>query len=441
MLKIICRVLFCCVFLFHFSPAFSQSSTDSLIQSASLQTCIEYAVKHYPLIQQSQLDEQITEHQIKSRLSAWYPQISFSGIYQNNFQPTTALFNGNYVRTAPFNSSSIGLGGTQNIFTRDLLLASRSANDVRKQVRQSTILNKIDLVANVSKAFYDVLLTQKQIDLLDEDIVRLERSHKDAYNQYQGGIVDKTDYKRALIALNNSKAQKKSEEELLKAKIANLKLQMGYTGENEVTLLYDSTQMEKEVLIDTNQIVDYNKRIEYQQLLTQKRLQEENLEYNKWSLLPTVSLFANYNLLYLSNQFSNLYSQSFPNSFGGLQLSLPIFQGTKRIHDIHTAKLQVTRADWDIIAAKNNINTQYTSAMAAYKSYLNDYFVMRANVELAKEVYQTLELQYKAGIKTYLDVITAETDLRNAQSNYTNALYQVLSSKVDVQKALGNIQY
>jgi len=278
MLKIICRVLFCCVFLFHFSPAFSQSSTDSLIQSASLQTCIEYAVKHYPLIQQSQLDEQITEHQIKSRLSAWYPQISFSGIYQNNFQPTTALFNGNYVRTAPFNSSSIGLGGTQNIFTRDLLLASRSANDVRKQVRQSTILNKIDLVANVSKAFYDVLLTQKQIDLLDEDIVRLERSHKDAYNQYQGGIVDKTDYKRALIALNNSKAQKKSEEELLKAKIANLKLQMGYTGENEVTLLYDSTQMEKEVLIDTNQIVDYNKRIEYQQLLTQKRLQEENLE-------------------------------------------------------------------------------------------------------------------------------------------------------------------
>ncbi|MBS1668580.1 MAG: TolC family protein [Bacteroidetes bacterium] len=441
MLKITCRILFCCVLLFFFSPSFSQSATDSLILNASLQTCIEYAVKHYPQIQQSQLDEQITEHQIKSKLSAWYPQINFSGIYQSNFQPPTALFNGNYVKVAPFNTSTIGLGGTQNIFTRDLLLASKSAKDVRKQVRQTTILNKIDLVANVSKAFYDVLLTQKQIDLLDEDIVRLERSHKDAYNQYQGGIVDKTDYKRALIALNNSKAQKKAEEELLKAKIANLKLQMGYTWENEITLLYDSVQMEKEALIDTNQIVDYNKRIEFQQLLTQKRLQEENLEYNKWSLLPTVSLFANYNLLYLSNQFSSLYNQSFPNSYGGLQLSLPIFQGTKRIHDIRTAKLEVSRADWDIVAAKNNINTQYASAMAAYKSYLNDYYVMRANVELAKEVYQTLELQYKAGIKTYLDVITAETDLRNAQSNYTNALYQVLRSKVDVQKALGNIQY
>ena len=441
MLKITCRILFCCGLLFHVSTSFSQSASDSIILSASLQTCIDYAVKHYPLIQQSQLDEEITEHQIKSRLSAWYPQVSFSGIYQNNFQPTTSLFNGSYVKTAPFNSSSIGLGGTQNIFTRDLLLASRSATDIRKQVRQSTVLNKIDLVANVSKAFFDVLLTQKQIDLLNEDIIRLERSHKDAYNQYQGGIVDKTDYKRALIALNNSKAQKKSEEELLKAKMANLKLQMGYAGENEISLLYDSAQMEKEVLIDTNQIVDYNKRIEYQQLLTQKRLQEENLDYNKWSLLPTVSLFANYNLLYLSNQFSSLYSQSFPNSYGGLQLSLPIFQGTKRIHDIRTAKLQVTRADWDIVAAKNNINTQYASAMSAYKSYLNDYYVMRENVELAKEVYHTLELQYKSGIKTYLDVITAETDLRNAQSNYTNALYQVLSSKVDVQKALGNIQY
>jgi outer membrane protein TolC len=52
-----------------------------------------------------------------------------------------------------------------------------------------------------------------------------------------------------------------------------------------------------------------------------------------------------------------------------------------------------------------------------------------------------LSLQYRSGVKAYLDVITAETDLRNAQSNYTNALYQVLSSKLDVEKALGTIKY
>jgi len=78
--------------------------------------------------------------------------------------------------------------------------------------------------------------------------------------------------------------------------------------------------------------------------------------------------------------------------------------------------------------------------MAGYKSNLNQYFVLKDNLELAQEVYNTIQLQYKAGIKTYLDVIIAESDLRTSQVNYTNALYQVLSSKLDVQKALGDIR-
>jgi len=56
-------------------------------------------------------------------------------------------------------------------------------------------------------------------------------------------------------------------------------------------------------------------------------------------------------------------------------------------------------------------------------------------------VYDVIQLQYKAGVKTYLEVITAETDLRSAEINYYNALYQVLASKTDVQKALGQINY
>ena len=72
---------------------------------------------------------------------------------------------------------------------------------------------------------------------------------------------------------------------------------------------------------------------------------------------------------------------------------------------------------------------------------LNDYYMLKENLELARDVYNTIQLQYRSGIKAYLDVITAETSLRSAQSNYANALYQVLSSKLDVQKALGTIKY
>jgi len=57
-------------------------------------------------------------------------------------------------------------------------------------------------------------------------------------------------------------------------------------------------------------------------------------------------------------------------------------------------------------------------------------------------MYITLSsFNIKAGTKTYLEVITAEAELRATQVNYIAALYQVLSSKLDVQKALGTIHY
>ena len=57
-------------------------------------------------------------------------------------------------------------------------------------------------------------------------------------------------------------------------------------------------------------------------------------------------------------------------------------------------------------------------------------------MELAKEVYDVIELQYKSGVKTYLEVVAAETDLRTAKINYYDALNRLLSSKIDVQKAM-----
>jgi len=420
--------------------SYSQAG-DSLLQSASLQNCVQYALKHQPLIQQSLLDEEIADKEIRIKLADWYPQINFNYNVQHNFQVQTSIIGGNPVKLGVNNTSYGQFGLTQAIFNRDVLLARRSAGDVRKQVQQQTTSDKIDITVNVSKAFYDVLLTQKQIDLDNETLIRLERSLKDALNQYQGGIVDKIDYKRATIALNNAKAQKKQNEENLKAKYASLRNQMGYPPGAAIDLVYDSTQLERDAFVDTTAGINYESRIEYQQLQTQKKLQTSNLSYYKWGYLPSVSGFANYNLNFLNDKFSKLYNQNYPNSFAGLSLAFPIFQGGKRVQQIRQATLQLKRVDYDIISLQNNINAAYTEALSAYKGNFTYYYILKDNLAIATEVYNTIQLQYKAGIKTYLDVIFAETDLRSAQVNYTNALYQVISSKLDVQKELGTIQY
>ncbi|MGA7162047.1 MAG: TolC family protein [Bacteroidota bacterium] len=435
-------VFFILLSLSYIASAQTHSVADSLPAKVSLQNCVQYALLHQPTVKQASLDEEITERLIQSRLADWYPQLNFTSYIQHYSQLPTSIIQGEPpLKIGLENASSGEFTLSQTIFDRDVLLASSSASDVRRRAAEQTVSTKIDVVAAVSKAFYAVLVTQEEIDLLDEDIVRLERSLKDAYDQYKGGIADKTDYKRATILLNNAKAEKRQSEESLKARYAYLKEQMGYPPGVELKLAYNSGQMEHEAMLDTTQTVHYENRIEYQSLQTQKRLQEENLNYYRWSFLPSLTFIGSYSFNYQDNGYSQLYGVNYPSSFISLQLSFPIFQGGKRIQEIKEAQLEVDRFDYNFISLKNSVNSEYVQALANYKSDLNNYLVLKDNLELAKDVYETIELQYRAGTKTYLEVITAETDLRAAQVNHTNALYQVLSSKLDVQKALGTLQY
>ncbi|HEV2833403.1 MAG TPA: TolC family protein [Hanamia sp.] len=429
------------ILIFPYLLSAQQNPEDSLLQNATIENCIQYAIQHNPDLQNAKINEDITETIIKSKLADWYPQINFNYNLQHNFQLPTFNFNGNLAHSGTKNTSNTGFGITQNIFNRDVLLASRTSTDVRLSAKENTKAQKINIAVLVSKAFYDQILTVQQLNVIEEDIVRNEQSVKDAFYQYQSGIVDKTDYKRATIALNNSKAQKKFSEESLKGKTAYLKELMGYPDSENIQLVYDTTAMEKEIYVDTLQSLNYSSRIEIQQLETQKKLQQYNLQYYKWSFLPDVYAFGNYNLNFLNNQFSKLYSASYPNSFMGLTLSLPIFQGGKRLQQIKQAQFQIKQADNDIRSFQNNINTQYQNALAAYKGNLSNFFSLKENLSLANEVYEVIRLQYRSGVKAFLEVINAETDLRTAQINYYNALYEVLSSKIDMAQALGNISY
>lgn len=417
------------------------AANDSLLPVATLENVIQYALRHQPAIQQALANEQITEFTIKSRLADWYPQVNFGYTFQHNFELPVFIFGNEVRRIGVENTSALQFTASQNIFNRDVLLASRTARDVRQLSQQNTSASKIDVTVGVMKAFYDVLTTMQQIKATAEDTVRLARSLRDAYNQYRAGVADRTDYKRATIALNNSKAQLNSNQEVLKARLEYLKSLMGYPRNADLNIQFDSLQMENDIAFDTTTDIDYSRRIEFQQLSTQRRLQEADLRYNKWGFLPSVSANGSYIFNYQDNDFSKLYNTSFRNSFAGLSLAWPIFQGGKRKYNINASKWQLKNIDWSLELLRNNINAEYARALASYKSNLINYNAIKENLLLAQEVYDVIQLQYRSGIKTYLEVITAETDLRTARINYFNALNQVLAAKVDVQRALGLINF
>ena len=413
----------------------------------TLRQCVAFALKNQPAVRQAAIDEAVNEKNINISLAAWLPQVTSSALYDYYFKgsPITSTGNGSST-SSPTNTTSninnlstLGLQANQVIYNNDVLQAAKAARYSRQYYKQNTTSSQINVVSDVSKAFFDVLLSQKQLDILNEDIVRLQRSLKDAYSRYQAGASDKTDYKQATISLNNSIAARKQTEEAIKSKTAYLRQIMGLGADAQLALSYDSGRYESEAVIDTNQKLDFNNRIEYQLLQTQKNLDVVNVNYYKYGFLPSLSATAAYNWVYLSNSFSNLYNTAYPNGHVGLTLNLPIFQGGKRLQNLSKARLESDRADLDITNAKNTINTEYVQALAGYKSSYTNWQLLKQNVSLASDVYKVVTLQYREGVKTYLDVIVAQSDLRTAELNYYNALFQVLSSKIDLQKALGTL--
>jgi outer membrane protein len=417
------------------------NAADSTLQSATLERVVQYALIHQPAVQQAEVDQEITNKVIKGKLADWYPQINFAYNYQRFMDLQYSVFNGNAVPLGVYNTSSTQFTATQNIFNRDVLLASSTASKVRIQAEQNISRSKIDVVVNVTKAFYDVLATIQQIKVNQESIVRLQRSLKDAYARYTSGVADKTDYKRATILLRNAQASLKSNTELLKYKQEFLRTLMGYPVSAELPIQYDTLQMENEIPIDTLQEINYSAHIDYKILYTQRELQDANVKYSRWAFIPSLNAFGAYNLNYLNNNFGELYNKKYPYSYVGATLTFPIFQGGKRTAKIQEQLYTRKRLDISLVNLQHTLNTEYTRALSSYKSNLANYLAQKENVDLAREVYDVIQLQYRSGVRTYLDVTVAESDLRTTRINYFNALYQVLASKMDVQRALGQINY
>jgi len=427
-----------------------QTVHDTLPSNVTLSQCITYALANQSLIKQSVLDEDIAKRDIRIALSGWYPQLEADANVQqylkvpiayypdlNNppqYTPLIAIHSpATYVSTGIFSAN-------QTLYNNNLFFAARTSRELRNQASEKTEDSKINTYVDVTKAFFDVLLTDEQLNVLNEDIVRLQHNYKDAYNYYKNGLKDKIDYQRTEISLSNSQAQKRSTEEALKAKYSVLKHLMGVVPEKQFTVSYDSSKFENEILVDTIKNLDYNNRIEYQLLQTTLKLQNFGISYYKWSFLPTLSAFYDYDPAYSNTQFSDLYKINNPASLFGLKLSLPLFQGMSRFENFSKAKLQYQRLQLGEDYLKSAISTEYSEALAGYKSNLNELRVAKNNIVIAKDIFNTVKLQYDKGIKAYLEVIVSETDLRTAELNYLNILLRVLTSKMDLEKASGDIK-
>lgn len=437
-------VFFACWIAF-FSHAYGQGQPDDAL---TLNEVLSIGMDQNPILLQYKNQESIVGNQVKANLSGWFPEIMVDGDYMRYFSQPTAIFpdfnnpeSGQFqeVRTGiPFNSS-LNFSVNQQLVNNELIRSQHQASSLRKQAAQSLEDFKIELVNQLTVTFYEALLAQEQVQLTQEDIRRQEKQLEDAKLMYETGIADQIDYKRALINLQNSQSALYQYREETKIKSARLNSLMGYPKERDLELTASFEELLDEIVLDTLQQPTAGNRIEYQLLETRSVIQQAEIRYQKRKFIPTLSAFYNYNILYLSPVGNELFDQGYPFSLIGVRLNYPLFQGGRRIFELREAALQLDNLELEQKDFSNQIQADHQEALSRYKNQLYLFNIQERNKKLAEEIYEIVSLQYEEGIKNFLEVIVAETDLRVSRINYTRSLFAVLTSKLAVQRARGEV--
>ncbi len=450
------------------SPDSAQQTGTGEPARFSLQQCIDYALKHQPQIKASQIDIESSIARNKEVTGMTYPQVSAKGNLQylpkipTQFIPdfiSPAVY-GVLIKEGVLPSDTkvpaagmfpvafgtkYSVDGTisinQILFDPSVMVALQAKKTIESLSRKSLQQTERDVREAVSKAYYNVLITKKQMDLVNTNIDRLGRLLHDTKLMYDNGFAEQLDVDRVNVQLNNLQTEKTKLINLLAIGDQLLKFQMGMPL-NDLLVLTDSLEIAdlKGVLPDSSGF-QYDQRIEFSLLQTQKRLNEYDLKRYKLSYLPSLSAFMNYGKNAGRDEF-NFFKRDqpwFTSWIVGVSLNVPIFDGFQKKYQVRQARLAVQKSEVQLDQLKQSIDLQIQQANSSLRNNIRAVESQEQNMKLAEQVYETTKKKYEQGVGSNLEVMNAESDLKQAQTNYFSALYDAIIAKIDYQKALGKL--
>jgi outer membrane protein len=125
----------------------------------------------------------------------------------------------------------------------------------------------------------------------------------------------------------------------------------------------------------------------------------------------------------------------------GATLNVPIWDGLQKRSRVQKSKLALKKVDYQIENFNQAVGFEYSSARTNLQNNLASFETSKKNREIATEIVRATKLKYDNGVGSSLEVVDAESSLKEAETNYFNALYQTIVAKIDVDKSLGNISY
>ena len=436
-----------------YAGLFLMTSLAANAQTYSLKQAVDYAITHQVQVKNSQIDLQNASAKINEIKAMGLPQVNGSVALTNNivlqrafipakiFNPAAAEGELIAAKFGVDNSGFANVGLSQLVFDGTYLLGLKASSVYKDLAVKSVTQSKQQVAENVTKAYYGILVNEKRQSLLALNVARLDTLLKETRELNKQGFVEKIDVQRLDVQANNLRTELENVNRLQELSYSLLKFQMGFPMEEPIRL---SESLEKVELatFNTNAAGDFNyaNRIEYSILQTQENLAELDLKSIKAGYLPRLVLNANYGYNAGANAFSDLMTkQWFDNAAVTVALQIPIFDGfSKKYKAVQSANnLQKVRQSYSLL--KSSIDLQRSQASITMKNALESMKEQKANLDLANEISHVTRVKYQQGVGSNLEVLNAESSIKESQANYFTALYNALVAKVELEKANGTL--
>ncbi len=417
----------------------------------SLQQAMDYALQHKNDVLNAQLDVTIAQRQAQEILATSFPQISGSVQLQDYLALPTQLLPGEFfgapagtyipVKFGTQYNMSAGITATQLIADGSYFVAAKGTAALIDLSKKNSERTDIETKVAVSKAYYSVLVNRRSLSLLDANISRLQKLKDDTKALLDNGFVEKLDYNRVMVGYNNLVTEKEKVNQLLILNNYLLKYQMGMDVNASLTLTDSLTEDLLHVSDLENQTFNPQNRIEFQLLQTQRTLYGLDVKRNKMSYLPSLAAFGTLSYSAQRTEF-NFFNNDhwFSTGIVGLQLSVPIFDGFAKERRIQQGQLKLQQNANDELNLQNALQMEMNASRITLDNALKTLHSQKENMKLAEEVYDEAKKKFDAGVGSNLETINAQTDLKTAQNNYLEALYEALVARVDLMKALGSVK-
>jgi outer membrane protein len=429
-------------------------SAQEQSNSFSLQQAIDYAMKNSPSYLNAQLDEKSYEHRKNEITGLGLPQVNGSIDLKDYLEIPTSLIPGDFVGApgtyipvkfgTKYNATA-GISASQLIFNSDYIFGLKASREFLNLSKINTSRSKADIVAQVSKAYYGVLINRDRIKLLEANVTRLKKIYEDTKAFQQQGFAEQIDAERLEVQYNNLLTEKEKTLKLIALSHTLLKFQMGYKLSEPITVT-DSLSFSTSDFSELSPSADISRRPEYQLILAQQRMLDLDVKRQQYGYLPTLAAYGSYQFNAQRNTF-NLFD--FDNNDPlkkwyrifviGATLNVPIFDGLQRHYRIQQARIASQKNKNVLRNLEQAGEMESTVAAITYNNAYSTLNMQKRNMELAQHVYEVAQKKYLAGVGSNLEVVTAETSLTEAQTNYYNAIYDMFVARIDYQKATGTL--